>query len=437
MRLAAKGRRTFSSLSIPNYRKYFFGQLVSLIGTWMQSTAQAWLVLDLTHSAADLGIVVGLQTLPTLLLGPYAGLVADRVDKRRLLTVLQGLMGLQALLLGILTLVGAVAYLDVCALAVVLGLNNAFENPTRQSFVIEMVGAADVRNAVTLNAILMNAARAVGPAIAGLLIATAGVGWCFIANALSFVAVVSSLVLMDPAALSPSPSAGRERGQLREGFAYVRRTPALLVPLAMMTVVGMLTFEFQVTLPLVARRVLHGSAVTYGLMTAAMGIGAILGGLVVATGEKTGRRPLVVVTAGFGVAVAAAALAPDTALELAALFVVGVFSVAMMSIGNATLQLTADPMMRGRVMSLWAVAFLGTTPIGGPLIGWISGLAGARVGLLVGALACAVAVGIAGAAGRRSVSVAAARRGGGPDGDVAASGSWADRAAEGLGHTPV
>ncbi len=391
MSLRATGRRTFSSLSVPNYRKYFTGQAISLVGTWMQTTAQSWLVLTVTHSATDLGLVVALQTLPVLLLGPYGGVVADRVDKRRLMVVLQSAMGVQALVLGVLVLAGVVTFVDICVLAVVLGLNNCFENPARQAFVLEMVGAGDLRNAVSLNSTLVNAARAVGPAIAGLFIATVGTGWCFVANAVSFVAVVVSLVTMDVRALEPSPPTERRRGQLREGLRYVARTPELGIPLLMMGLVGMLAYEFQVTLPVAAQRVFHGGSESYGLMTAAMGIGAAAGGLVSAARGRTGIRPLVVTAVLFGVVILATALSPDAAVAYGALVLVGFASVTFLAMGNSTLQLAAEPQLRGRVMALWSVAFLGSTPIGGPLIGWVSARAGARVGLGVGAASCLAA----------------------------------------------
>lgn len=401
MSLTATTRRTFSALSNPNYRRFFGGQSISLMGTWMQTTAQSWLVFTLTHSATDLGIVVALQTLPVLLLGPYGGVIADRVDKRRLMIVLQTMMGLQALVLAILTLSHVVTYVDVCALAFVLGLNNCFENPSRQAFVLEMVGPVDLRNAVSLNSTMTNAARAVGPAVAGVLIATVGEGWCFLLNAASFVAVVASLVLMDRSELRPSPPTVRARGQLREGFRYVSRTPKLAVPLVMMALVGMLAYEFQVTLPVVADRVFHGNAETYGLMTASMGLGAVVGGLVTATRGKTGIRALVGASAVFGVFMTFAAVTPVLAVEFVALALVGFGSVSFLSMGNSTLQLETEPQMRGRVMALWAVAFLGSTPIGGPAIGWITSLAGARVGLGAGAASCFVASGLGLAAVRR------------------------------------
>jgi len=394
-------KRTFAALAVPNYRRYFIGQATSLIGTWMQMAAQSWLVLSLTGSATDLGVIVALQTLPVLLLAPYGGVIADRVDKRRLMVVLQTVMGLQALILGVLTITGSVRIWEIAVLAVILGLNNAFENPARQSFVLEMVGADTLRNAVSLNSVQVNVARAVGPAVAGVLIATVGTGECFLINAASFVAVVGSLISMERSTLHPTPPAPRAAGQLREGLRYARATPEIIVPLLMMTLVGTLAYEFQVSLPVMARHTLHAGAEGYGFMTAAMGVGAIVGGLVVAARGRTGLRPVTVAVAAFAVALTLAALAPTLAVELVALALVGAASVSFMSSGNSTLQLAADPAMRGRVMALWFVALQGTTPIGGPLIGGVISLAGARVGLGVGALACVLAAGLGYGARRR------------------------------------
>jgi len=388
MNVHATAQKTFSSLANPNYRKFFFGQTTSLVGTWMQTTAQSWLVFTLTHSATDIGVVVALQTLPVLLFGAYGGVIADRVDKRRLMIVLQSVMGLQAAVLAILSITHVVNYLDVCVLAVVLGFNNCFENPSRQAFVLEMVGADDLRNAVSLNSTMNNVARAVGPAVAGVLIATVGEGWCFALNALSFIAVVGSLVAMDTSALRPSEPTHRAKGQLREGFRYVARTPQLAFPLLMMALVGMLAYEFQVTLPVVAQRVFHGSSEVYGVLMAAMGIGAVVGGLVTANRGKTGVRALARAAMVFGAAMTFAAVSPVLACGLVAMAAVGFASVTFLSMANSTLQLSTDPQMRGRVMALWAVAFMGSTPIGGPLIGWITSEAGARVGLGVGAASC-------------------------------------------------
>jgi MFS family permease len=393
-RVIRAGQVTFAALAVPNYRRYISGQAISLIGTWMQMTAQAWLVLTLTHSSTALGIVVALQTLPVLLFGPYGGVIADRVDKRRLMIALQAAMGVQALALGLLTVTGLVHVWEIGVLAALLGFNNAFENPARQSFMLELVGKEHLRNAVSLNSVLVNIARAIGPAVAGILIATVGVGVCFLVNAASFVAVVGSLLTMDRRALRPTEPMARASGQLREGLRYVRNTPGLAVPLVMMGVAGCLTYEFQVTLPVMASRGLHVGATGFGFMTASMGVGAVVGGLMVAARGKTGLRPLVIAAFGFGVTMALATLAPNLPLELAALAFAGGASISFMSTGNSTLQLTAAPEMRGRVMSLWFVAFQGSTPIGGPIVGYLMAVAGARAGLGLGAVTClAVALG--------------------------------------------
>jgi MFS family permease len=384
-------RQTFAALGNPNYRLWFGGQSISLAGTWMQMIAQSWLVLELTGSGTEIGVVVALQTLPTLLLGPYAGVVADRLDKRRLMIVLQATMGLLALALGLLTITGLVTLWQVYLLALLLGVVNCFENPARQAFVLEMVGPGDLRNAVSLNSVLVNVARAVGPAIAGLVIVAGGIGLCFLVNAASFVAVVASLIRMDVRTLSRSVPMPRAPGQLREGLAYVWRTPALGIPLAMMTLVGCLAYEFQVVLPIVASETFAGDARAYGFLTAAMGAGAVVGGLWVAARGQTGLRALVGASAAFGVAMTAVALAPDMIVALVAMGLVGVTSVAFLSMSNSTLQLAAEPHMRGRVMALWAVAFLGSTPIGGPIAGAVSEHFGGRAGLALGAVACLVA----------------------------------------------
>jgi MFS family permease len=393
-RVIRVGRVTFAALSVPNYRLYYGGQATSLAGTWMQMTAQAWLVLTLTHSSTALGVIIALQTLPVLVLGPYGGVIADRVDKRRMMIALQSAMGVQALILGVLTVTGEVEYWQIGILAAILGLNNAFENPARQSFMLEMVGPEHLRNAVTLNSVMANTARVVGPAIAGILIATVGIGECFLLNAASFAAVIASLLAMDRTALNPTMPTPRAKGQLREGLRYVRSTPGLAIPLLMMGLAGCLTYEFQVTLPVMASRGLNVGSTGFGFMTAAMGVGAVLGGLVVAARGKIGVWPMVLAATGFGCALTLATFAPSLPLELAALAFVGWGSISFMSMANSTLQLTAAPEMRGRVMSLWFVAFQGSTPIGGPIVGWLMGVAGARAGLGLGAVTIfAVALG--------------------------------------------
>ena len=410
-RVRRAGRTTFAALSVPNYRRYYGGQAISLIGTWMQMTAQAWLVLSLTHSSTELGVIIALQTLPVLLLAPYGGVIADRVDKRKMMIGLQTAMGVQALILGLLTVTGTVRVWQIGVLAVLLGLNNAFENPSRQSFMLEMVGSDHLRNAVSLNSVMVNVARVLGPAVAGILIATVGEGVCFLVNAASFVAVVASLIAMDQSALRPTEPTPRARGQLREGLRYVRGAPELALPLLMMAVVGCLTYEFQVSLPVMASRGLHVGADGFGFMTASMGVGAVIGGLMVAARGKTGLRPLVLAASAFGVAMTFATLAPTLAAELVALAFAGGASITFMASGNSTLQLAAAPEMRGRVMALWFVAFQGSTPIGGPIVGWLMAVMGARAGLGLGAVTC-FAVALAGAvAMRRRVAGRAASRG--------------------------
>ncbi len=391
IRLVGIGRVTFAALAVPNYRRYVSGQAISLVGTWMQMTAQAWLVLTLTHSATKLGLIVAVQMLPVLLFGPYGGLVADRVDKRRLMVLLESLMALQALALGLLTATGTVRLWEIGVLAALLGLNNAFENPARQSFMLEMVGSENLRNAISLNSVIVNVARTLGPAVAGILIVTVGVGVCFLLNSVSFLAVIASLLTLKRTALRPSQPAERAPGQLREGLRYVARTPELAVPLLMMALVGCLAYEFQVSLPVMARQGLHAGAAGFGFMTAAMGVGAVAGGLLVAARGRTGLPTLTLAAGAFGVALMLAALAPSLPVEFAALVLCGSAGISFMATVNSTLQLAAAPQMRGRVMSLWFVAFQGSTPIGGPLVGWIMVEAGARAGLATGAIACLLA----------------------------------------------
>jgi MFS family permease len=382
---------TFAALAAPNYRRYFAGQGVSLIGTWMQTVAQSWLVLTLTHSGTALGLVAAAQFLPVLLLAPYGGVLADRADKRRLLIGTQASLGALALTLGLLTVTGVVRLWMVVVLAVLFGLVNACDNPTRQAFASEMVGRDRVRNAVTLNSVLVNTARAVGPAVAGILIATLGTGTCFLVNAASYVAVLVALGGMDVGELNPTPPAPREPGQIRAGLRYVRSNTGLLVPLLMLALVGTLAYEFSVVLPLMAHGPMGGGAGTYALLTSSMGAGAIAGGLVAAGRSRTGIGPLSLAALGFGSAIALAALAPALSLEVVALVLVGAASVTFLSIGNTTLQLRSEPRYRGRVMALWSMAFLGSTPVGAPIVGAVADALGPRFGLALGALACLAA----------------------------------------------
>jgi len=383
--------QTFSSLRIRNYRLYFVAQLISVSGTWMQTVAQAWLVLHLTGSGVDLGVVVGLQFLPMLLFGPFGGLVADRMNKRRLLYATQTAGGLLALALGILVVSHTVQLWQVYLLAGLLGVVNVFDNPARQTFVMEMVGRDDLPNAVSLNTVVMNASRVVGPAIGGVVITVFGLGVCFFVNAASYIAVIVGLSMMRAAELHPTPQVERARGQIREGFRYVWRTPALRNTLLAIALIGIFAYNFTVTLALLAKVTFHGGAGTYSLLTACMGIGAVVGGLIAAHRARPTPRLLQMLALVFGALLAAVALAPTLLTAAIAITVMGAASIGFIATANATLQLTSAPAMRGRVMALYAMAFLGTTPIGAPLVGAIAQWTDPRVALLSGAVATVIA----------------------------------------------
>jgi MFS family permease len=394
-------RRSFTSLSVPNYRRYFAGQLVSLSGNWTQVVAEMWLILALTGSGLAVGVTSALQFLPVLLFGALGGLLADRFPKRSLLILTQSLMALPALALFALTTTGVVTPLMVYALVLVRGTINAVDNPARQSFAIEMVGADRVVNAVSLNSVLIHSARIVGPATAGILIATLGVGPCFLVNALSFGAMVIALRAMEPEHLRPAPAATRGPGAVRAGLRYVMRTPALAIPLGMMAVVGTLGYNFQVILPLLARFTFDGGAPAYTALAVAMGAGSVLGALVAGARGRVGPGLLVGAALGFGAAALIASAAPTLPLEAMALIPLGAASVTFAAGINSSLQLAADPAMRGRVMALYSVVFLGSTPIGGPITGYLSEAIGPRAGLvLAGAAGLVAAIGARAAFGR-------------------------------------
>ena len=376
--------RVGSSLRYRNYRLYLFGQLVSVMGTWMQTVAQSFLVLDLTHSGTDLGLVTAARFLPILMFGPAGGLFADRRNKRRILYVTQALSGLLAAIFAILTGTHVIQMWLVYTLALSLGFVNVFDNPARQSFISEMVPPEELPNAVTLNSVSLNLARVFGGAVGGVLAAVLGLALCFTCNAISFAAVILSLALMNGALLYPARPVKRQPGQIREGLRYVRDTPELLVPLLMIALVGTLAWEFQVTLPLMASNVFGGGAGAYGVMASVMGVGAVGGGLISAARARPRARALCIAAIGWGIAITAAAFAPTLPLELAALLFVGYGSITFNSYAKTTLQLAAEPAMRGRVMALWALAWQGSTPLGGPLVGWIAQDLGARWSLVAG-----------------------------------------------------
>jgi MFS family permease len=377
--------RLTASLRHRNYRLFFFGQLVSVIGTWMQTVAQSFLVLDLTHSGTQLGLTTAVRFLPVLLFGPAGGLFADRRDKRRVLYVTQTCAGLLAGAFAVLTGTHEIRLWTVYVLAVALGFVNVFDNPARQSFISEMVPPEDLPNAVTLNSVAMNLARVFGAALGGVL-AALGLALCFAVNAVSFGAVLASLAAMSAPALFPARRVAKEPGQIRQGLRYVRGTPELLIPLVMIAIIGTLAWEFQVSLPLMASKVFGGGAAAYGVMASVMGAGAVVGGLVSAAKPRPRGRSLCVAAIGWGIAILLAAVAPTMPLELAALVFVGYGSITFNSMAKTVLQLAAKPTMRGRVMALWGLAWLGSTPIGGTIIGWVGQDAGARWSLVIGGL---------------------------------------------------
>ncbi len=378
---------TFAALRVRNFRLYFIGQLISVSGTWMQSVAQGWLILQMTGSSVGLGVAVALQYVPMLLLGFYGGLVVDRHEKRRILYVTQSSAGVLALGLAILVGTGHVRVDEVYGFALLLGIVNLFDTPARQAFVQEMVGRELITNAVSLNSVLMNAGRLIGPSVAAIFIAVAGMASSFYANAVSFAAVIVALAMMRSEDFVPMATVERARGQIMIGLRYVLHTVLVRDVVLAVAVVGTFAFNFTVTLPLLARITFHQhSAAQYGLLMSAMGLGAMLGGLFVARRSRATPRLLAILSLGFGGFMTLVALAPSLWWAAVALVPTGAFSIAFAATANATLQLNSSPEMRGRVMSLYGTAFLGTTPIGALAVGALIGATNPRVGLLAGAV---------------------------------------------------
>jgi len=387
----------FRSLRVRNYRLYAGGQLVSLTGTWMQRVAQDWLVLELTNSGTALGIVTALQFLPSLLFGLWGGLLADRYDKRKLLLATQTGLALVALILGVLDVTGIVQYWQVLVLALALGLVSAIDSPVRQSFVVEMVGPDDLTNAVGLNSTIFNSARILGPAVAGVMITAIGTGWAFVANGISSIAVLTGLALMRPAELRPSPAIDRIRGQLRAGLHYVRQRQDLLLTMVLVFVVGTFGLNFQITTALLAKQVFHRSATGYGLLSTALAVGACVGA-VLATRRRT--RPsllfLLLAAMAFGLLEILAGSMPGFGATALMLVLVGLAMLTFTTAANSSVQLGVEATMRGRVMALYLMCFLGGTPIGAPIVGWVANTVGPRWGMIGGGLVCmAMAVGMA------------------------------------------
>lgn len=382
----------FRSLRIRNYRLYASGQLVSLTGTWMQRVAQDWLVLTLTNSGTALGIVTALQFGPSLLLGLWGGVLADRYDKRKLLLGTQTGLALLALALGLLDIAGVVQYWHVLVLAALLGTITAIDTPTRQSFVVEMVGRDDLTNAVGINSTIFNSARIVGPAVAGVMISAVGTGWAFMANAASSVAVLAGLWLMRPRELYPAPPLERAKGQLRAGVRYVLGRSDLLLPMVLVFIVGTFGMNFQITTALIAKQVFHRTATGYGLLSTSLAVGAFLGAILA---TRRTRRPsmrfLLHAALAFGVIEVVAGSMPTFETTAALLMPAGLAMLTFTTAANAAVQLGVEPTMRGRVMALYLVCFMGGTPVGAPIIGWVAGAFGPRWGMVGGGLICVIA----------------------------------------------
>ena len=391
----AATRRTFRSLRVRNYRLFFFGQLVSVSGTWMQQVAQDWLVLRLTNEPLPLGITTALQFTPILALGAWAGVVADRLDKRRLLLATQAAMAALALVLGVLTATGAIRLWMVYLLALLLGFATAFDMPTRQAFVSEMVGPGQVVNAIGLNSAVFNSARVIGPAAAGVVIATVGIATAFLVNAVSFLAVIGGLLAMDPARLHRGPPVQRASGQIRAGLRYVWTTPVLRSTIALVAVVGTLGLNFRVALPLLARFTFGGDATVYGALASIMAAGSVVGALAAARRSRPSPALLLGSVAVFGVLSVAAAAAPTLALEMVVLAPLGLASIAFLATANSTVQLDSSPELRGRVMALYGLVFLGSTPLGGLLSGWMADRFGPRSIMLLAGVSSLAAAGVA------------------------------------------
>ena len=378
--------QTFAALSVRNFRLYFIGQLISVSGTWMQSVALGWLVLQTTGSSVDLGYAIALQFVPMLLAGPYGGVIADRRAKREILYVTQSASGVLALALGLLVTLHGVTMFNLYVMATLLGLVNLFDNPARQSFVQEMVGAELIANAVSLNSVLMNAGRLIGPGIAAAFIAIFGSAVCFYVNAGSYVAVLVALMMMRGVEFLPMRTVTREKGQVRLGLRYVASQPLLREILLSIAAIGTFAYNFTVTLPLLARTTFHAdSAADYGLLMAAMGLGAIAGGLTTAYRGRPTPRLLAGLALGLGTLMVAVGAMPTLTWTEVMLIPTGAVSIALISTANSFLQTNSSQEMRGRVMSLYAIAFLGTTPIGSPIVGLVINYTNPRVGVWLGA----------------------------------------------------
>ncbi|CAM5578273.1 MULTISPECIES: MFS transporter [Streptomyces] len=386
----------FSSLKIRNYRLFFIGQVVSNTGTWMQRIAQDWLVLSLTGSSAAVGITTALQFLPMLLFGLYGGVLVDRLPKRPALLVTQSAMALTGLVLAALTLSGHVQVWHVYVAAFAVGLATVVDNPARQSFVSEMVGPEQLQNAVSLNSANFQSARLVGPAVAGLMITGVGTGWAFLANGLSFAAPIAGLLLMRARELHVVERAPRGKGQLREGLRYVAKRPELIWPIVLVGFIGTFGFNFPVWLSAYADHVFDAGAGAYSLFNTLMAVGSLVGALLAARRGTARLRVLIAAALAFGTLETVAAVAPSYWLFALLMVPIGVFGLTVNVTANTAVQMGTDPAMRGRVMALFMMVFMGGTPLGAPVVGWITDTYGARIGFAAGGVVSAAAAGAIG-----------------------------------------
>jgi len=378
---------TFRSLRVRNFRLFFSGQLISQVGNWLTLVAQTLLVLKLTDSGIALGALAAAQFGPVLLIGPWAGLIADRSDKRRLLLVVQTIAMGQSFVLAALAFSGHPPVAAIYAVALIGGVTVAFDNPARRAFVVEMVPEHDMHNAVSLNSALMTSSRVVGPALAGLLVVTVGFGWCFLVDGVSYLAVLAGLWKMRSSELRPAPVTTKAKGQVRAGLRYARSVPELWVPLTMMAVVGTLSYNFQTVFPLFATRDLGGNGTTFTILFSVMSLGALIGALATARRRTISVRAVAGAAVAYGGAMTVMAVAPNQAVAFAVGVLLGVSSIAFLTASTSIVQIQAAPEMRGRVLALQAMLFLGSTPIGGPIVGLVSQRFGARYAIGLGAVA--------------------------------------------------
>ncbi|MCV7229220.1 MFS transporter [Mycolicibacterium komossense] len=380
-------------LAVPNYRRFVAGQSVSLVGSWTETIALALLVLDMTHSSVTLGLVMATRYLPVLICTSYAGVLVDRNDKRHLLFLTSGVLGATTLAVGLTVLTHTIALWQIFVAAAVFGLMTCLDNPARMAFVPELVGPELLRPAITTNSILANVGRTLGPAVAAFLAHSYGLGWCFVFNAASFALVIIALLALHTSALQPTRVVARARGQLRQGLAVARTDRELAGPLVMMAFVGTLAYEFETSLPVFAEQTLSAGVDGYSWLTTAFGIGSVAMGLILLRWPVTGLRRMVFVAIAYAVAMALLTVSPTVHVGVLTAVVVGAASIAFLTTGNSTIQLSAPPQLRGRVTALWTTLFVGSTPIGAVLIGVIAHHFGGRAALGSGVAGCVLAAG--------------------------------------------